>query len=827
MLGRRIDDRSSAAPAWSRASGWLPAETHFEAGKVTRPAPAGGGARRRMPASSRHPVTGYQIHHGRTTSDAPWITLDDAVGTPAEGAADADGRSSARASTACSRPTPSGRPSSPPSPTGEARPTPPRASRSPPPGTPSSTARRPASRPTSTWPPSSDLIAEPTAVTSVILFLTNADTEILALRAAIEMLPEGLPAGAGRITGRLWTTAAGPRRRRRRPRPAPRRAAGVGGAVRRRCAAACAERGVALLAFGGEAAPRRRAHRRCRPSRRRHRRRLPVPRSTAARPTRPTCCGSWPTRCSAPPLPTATPRRSPSPTRASTGRPRTDPDFDPARPTVGVVFYRAHLLAGNTTFVDDLCAALRERGANALACWCYSLRPDERGDVPVISRYLEGRVDAVVTTVLAMGQAGPDDRLWDVPVLARLDVPVVQAVAATTSRAAWEDNDVGLSPLDTAWSVALPEFDGRIVSVPLSFKEIVDDGDDLGVPVVAYRTVPDRVARVAGTGRPAGRAAAQTQRRQADRHRPVGLPDEAGPDRQRRRPRHAGLGHRAAPRPAGRRLPGRRHPRRRRHPHGRADRPVLLREGVPHHRPARTGRRRSERRRLRRLVRRTPETVAGQRRRALGRTARHGLPPRRRHPPGRPRPRSRAGHGPAAPGLRREPDRRLPLPRPAADPPLPGLLPVAGTVVGRRRRRPRRQARQPRMAARQGRRPVGRLRPRRRPRRPAAGLPLRRQRSRRGHAGQAPGPRGDHRPPRAADDPGRGLRRPGPARAAARRVLPGVDPRPGQAARPAGPDLGAAASGPPSTTTSTGPAPPPATTTSTTSSSTSTATSAN
>ena len=174
-------------------------------------------------------------------------------------------------------------------------------------------------------------------------------------------------------------------------------------------------------------------------------------------------------------------------------------DLDPDRPTVGIVFYRAHLLAGNTTFVDDLCAAIRERGANALACWCYSLRPDERGDVPVISRHLEGRVDAVVTTVLAMGQAGPEADSWDVPVLARLDVPVVQAVAATTSRAAWEENDVGLSPLDTAWSVALPEFDGRIVSVPLSFKEIVDDGDDLGLPVVAYRTVPDRVARVAGT----------------------------------------------------------------------------------------------------------------------------------------------------------------------------------------------------------------------------------------------------------------------------------------------------------------------------------------
>ena len=36
-------------------------------------------------------------------------------------------------------------------------------------------------------------------------------------------------------------------------------------------------------------------------------------------------------------------------------------------PTVGVVFYRAHLLAGNTLFVDQLCDGIEARGANAVA----------------------------------------------------------------------------------------------------------------------------------------------------------------------------------------------------------------------------------------------------------------------------------------------------------------------------------------------------------------------------------------------------------------------------------------------------------------------------
>ena len=40
---------------------------------------------------------------------------------------------------------------------------------------------------------------------------------------------------------------------------------------------------------------------------------------------------------------------------------------DPSRPLIAVVFYRAHLVAGNTTYVAALCAALEAAGADAAA----------------------------------------------------------------------------------------------------------------------------------------------------------------------------------------------------------------------------------------------------------------------------------------------------------------------------------------------------------------------------------------------------------------------------------------------------------------------------
>jgi cobaltochelatase CobN len=164
------------------------------------------------------------------------------------------------------------------------------------------------------------------------------------------------------------------------------------------------------------------------------------------------------------------------------------------RPTVGVLFYRAHELSGNTAFVDTLCDAIEAGGANALPVYCGSLRGADAGLYELL-----GRADALVATVLAAGgthasqaSAGGAEESWDVGALAELDIPVLQGLCLTSSRAAWDDSDAALSPLDAAMQVAIPEFDGRLVTVPFSFKE---QGPD-DVPV--YVADPERAARVAG-----------------------------------------------------------------------------------------------------------------------------------------------------------------------------------------------------------------------------------------------------------------------------------------------------------------------------------------
>ncbi|HEX4862846.1 MAG TPA: cobaltochelatase subunit CobN [Acidimicrobiales bacterium] len=322
----------------------------------------------------------------------------------------------------------------------------------------------------------------------MILFLTNAPTEILALRSIIEGLPEGFPA----------VRAADPSTLERPPSLEGVSAVAVrllGGTSAwptfQQFRRSCAERSIPLVAFGGEAAPDAEMTAAS-----------TVPSSTVAQAFEYLVHGGLPNlenllRFLSDTLLMTGYGFEPPAEIPATGIYHASPDGS-TDPHVVVLFYRAHLIAGNTGFVDDLCNQLERRGARTTAVWCYSLRPGPDGRVEALEVAAAAKPDCVVTTVLVSGSSAGDGLSWDATAIGSLEVPVVQAITATTSRADWQNSSAGLSPIDVAMRVAIPEFDGRIISVPFSFNEQVDDGDSLGTPVNAYRTVASRTERVSG-----------------------------------------------------------------------------------------------------------------------------------------------------------------------------------------------------------------------------------------------------------------------------------------------------------------------------------------
>ena len=187
------------------------------------------------------------------------------------------------------------------------------------------------------------------------------------------------------------------------------------------------------------------------------------------------------------------------------------------RPSIGIVFYRAHWMSGNTGFVDALITALEKKAMDVLPVFTSSLRvcvdvgAKNLSRLPPALRYFSNEqgtyLDVLInTTAFAMGEitaGGTTPAGWSVSVLEQLNVPVLQAITSGMTEVQWRLSSRGLNPLDAAMNVVLPEFDGRIITVPMSFKASRGEKsfaptESLPHELVKYHPIPDRVTRIAG-----------------------------------------------------------------------------------------------------------------------------------------------------------------------------------------------------------------------------------------------------------------------------------------------------------------------------------------
>src|SRR5207245_4659701 len=116
---------------------------------------------------------------------------------------------------------------------------------------------------------------------------------------------------------------------------------------------------------------------------------------------------------------------------------------------------------------------------------------------------LGSSLDVLITTTSFSLKAGVDagaDSGKDPgrrPELIALDVPVLQAIFCSSSENVWAANIAGLAPRDIAMNIALPEFDGRIITTAVSFKSTSAHDPALQTDVIRYQPRADRVDHVA------------------------------------------------------------------------------------------------------------------------------------------------------------------------------------------------------------------------------------------------------------------------------------------------------------------------------------------
>ncbi|MEH2184530.1 cobaltochelatase subunit CobN [Nostoc sp.] len=183
-------------------------------------------------------------------------------------------------------------------------------------------------------------------------------------------------------------------------------------------------------------------------------------------------------------------------TRGQGGRPM--PHAPCPMPKIGILFYRAHYLAGNTKVIDVLCEALVQKNLQPVPVFVSSLRePDVQVELSEFFQPKEAESIAVLLNTTSFSLARLESETPQIDLWQKLDVPVLQVILSGGSIEQWESQFQGLSPRDIGMNVALPEVDGRIITRAVSFKAVQTRNPHLETDVVIYEPVSDRIEFVA------------------------------------------------------------------------------------------------------------------------------------------------------------------------------------------------------------------------------------------------------------------------------------------------------------------------------------------
>lgn len=157
-------------------------------------------------------------------------------------------------------------------------------------------------------------------------------------------------------------------------------------------------------------------------------------------------------------------------------------DWQADAPIAALLFYRTHVQAANTAFVDTFCQRLQAQGLNPLPIAVASLK--EAACLAQVEDWLDEAGASVILNTTGFAQSNPESpqaRPF------RRDVPVLQALCALDSEEQWQGNAQGLGPRDLAMHIALPELDGRLITRPISFKGLAWRSERSQSDVVCYR----------------------------------------------------------------------------------------------------------------------------------------------------------------------------------------------------------------------------------------------------------------------------------------------------------------------------------------------------
>jgi cobaltochelatase CobN len=176
--------------------------------------------------------------------------------------------------------------------------------------------------------------------------------------------------------------------------------------------------------------------------------------------------------------------------------------FTSGRPTIGIWLHHNHWQSGDTQFAVSLIREIERQDANVLPVFFSGTQNIDMGVNGfdwVVDRFFvkDGKplVDAVISAQsFSLSMSSPGSEALDA--LKKLGVPVLKAVLTVNTFETWRDSIQGLNVLELAPNVAMPEFDGFLITVPIAAMTFSQTNPLTGARIIQYAPIPERINKL-------------------------------------------------------------------------------------------------------------------------------------------------------------------------------------------------------------------------------------------------------------------------------------------------------------------------------------------
>ncbi|MDR2719396.1 MAG: cobaltochelatase subunit CobN [Nitrososphaerota archaeon] len=176
--------------------------------------------------------------------------------------------------------------------------------------------------------------------------------------------------------------------------------------------------------------------------------------------------------------------------------------IDNNRLTVGLWFHQSQWQSGNTDFIDAIIREVEVQGANVLPVFFGGSTNETLGlnglDWVIENYFLkDGKV--LVDVVVSLFSFSLSTCLSGVDAagtLKKLGVPILKAITTCNTFEEWRDTMQGLNIMDIPSNVAMPEFDGALITVPVATMNSRQFDSSTGARIIRYKPIEERIKKV-------------------------------------------------------------------------------------------------------------------------------------------------------------------------------------------------------------------------------------------------------------------------------------------------------------------------------------------